>query len=131
MSAYVVSENTMHRVVRAIEKNRQWFAGVPVSSATTRSADAIGAALFAMNIDAVRQRYPRDPEPESFAYRYENHVNSAVVEFKAIQCLLYQCSEGNVPETPLYRELESVALTVASKIIHSLPEYDAADWDAA
>ena len=48
---------------------------------------------------------------------------------KALQCLHYQCSEGNVPETKGYKELENVIREVVMSIIYSMPEYDQAEWE--
>ena len=49
-------------------------------------------------------------------------------QFKAIHCLLYQCCEGNVPNSPLYDELNHAAGELAHRIVQDLPEYDKASW---
>lgn len=48
--------------------------------------------------------------------------------YKAISCLLYQCSEGNVPETSLFGELAKLRNDLAGIIVCGLPEYEAAPW---
>jgi hypothetical protein len=49
-------------------------------------------------------------------------------QFKAIHCLLYQCSEGKVPTSRLYDELNHAAGELAQRIVQDLPEYDKASW---
>jgi hypothetical protein len=51
-----------------------------------------------------------------------------VTAYKAISCLLYQCAEGDVPECPLYQDLERLAARLAADIVRSLPEYEKAPW---
>jgi hypothetical protein len=51
-----------------------------------------------------------------------------IEQFKAISCLLYQCSDGNVPNSPLYYELSHAAGELAQRIVQDLPEYDKASW---
>ena len=43
-------------------------------------------------------------------------------------CLLYQCSEGNVPNGRLFNELNRAAGELAQAIVQDLPEYDQASW---
>jgi len=93
------------------------------------AGDLIGAKLYALNHEAVAQRY--DEGESSTPYRwqpagYQNRVRW----YKAIQCLRYQCAEGDAPETPLYAELTALERIVASYIIDELPAYKEAPWDA-
>ncbi len=126
MSAFIVSDGTMDLVVSAILKLGAWE-GILTASPT--AGDEIGAKLYAMNHEAVRQRYGC-PEPRP-KYRWQPAgYHSPVRWYKAVQCLSYQCSEGNVPETPLYAELEQIEHELAGEIIRELPAYKAAPWDA-
>jgi hypothetical protein len=60
---------------------------------------------------------------------FEKWADAAPVEqFKAMCCLLYQCSEGKVPNTPLYGELNRAAGELAQRIVEDLPEYYKASW---
>lgn len=150
MSAFVVSTDCMDRCVRAICGKGQdgpilrIFAYQPVYEPDAPTA--IGSALFAMNINAVQQRYPDTvANPANMPgwagcaampdlYRYPHRINLPmqrkdwVISLKALQCLQYQCSEGNVPDTDLFREMEAAIGTVACHIVSMLPEYDAAPW---
>jgi hypothetical protein len=41
---------------------------------------------------------------------------------------LYQCAEGNVLKTSLYKDLDKLSCDIADKIISDLPEYKNAEW---
>ena len=75
-------------------------------------------------------RYPEDI-PESFEYvpaGVANTRNDLLQAHKSTACLLYQCSEGDVPENPLYKALEELRSALAEHLVTSTPEWDAALW---
>jgi hypothetical protein len=117
MSAFIVSERTMHRAVHALMPQ----------DAPCQACDEIGQQLYRLNAEAVLQRYGR-PEgvPE---YRYAVVFPPLIQQLKSLSCLIYQCSEGNVPQTALYQSLLRRKIDLAAEIVHSLEEYDRADWD--
>lgn len=86
-----------------------------------------------LNIQALQERYGDSKE----MYKDSKYIEKINVIFdmdkiqlvKALQCLHYQCSEGNVPETKGYKELENVIREVIMSIIYSMPEYDQAEWE--
>ena len=51
-----------------------------------------------------------------------------VERLKAIRCLIYQCSEGKVPDSKLYKELEVMSGRLANVIVQNTHEYDGAPW---
>jgi len=132
MSAFIVSDGTMDLVVSAAIKIAEDRGNGQFANILTRRSEAgdlIGAKLYALNHEAVAQRY--DEGESSTPYRwqpagYQNRVRW----YKAIQCLRYQCAEGDAPETPLYAELTALERIVASYIIDELPAYKEAPWDA-
>jgi hypothetical protein len=93
--------------------------------------------LLDLNIEAVHQRYGDTSietmpgkvgqKLEDYAYRF-NH-STLVQVYKSVQCLSYQCAEGNVPETQLYKFLEDLENTLAKEIVSALTEYNKAAWD--
>lgn len=152
MSAFVVSPQTMTRVVTALLGRSQYdhavireFAGLDTGAAD--AGTKIGQRLFKMNIDAVRQRYPdtvANPEdmPGTYGcaklaktYKFTGRAGSRLslkewVEcHKALHCLQYQCSEGNVPQTAQFKELHAAIGSLADHIVSLLPEYETAGWD--
>ena len=99
-------------------------------------------ALWDLNIEAVHQRYPDDTVdkmPGTYTdktstklvhhapYRYT--PTSVVQAYKSLRCLLYQCSEGDVPNHPIFKLLEKTGDIMARQIVSDLPEYAKAKWD--
>lgn len=113
---------------------------------------AIGRELFAMNWAAVHARYPSDtkesaPGPCDISdiygnFKYESpcprvmpgllvsngNVPTRAAQLKACECLRYQCTEGDVPETSLFRALDALCEHIAREIAHATPAYKAAAW---
>ena len=95
----------------------------------TVSIKAVYNALSEMNCNALNQRYIHDDkaEPEQFPKDY-NHFEVAgnykdgafeipisyYQLLKSIDCYIYQCSEGNVPELALYKAIQSIRNTLAN-----------------
>lgn len=128
MSAFIVSDRCMNHVASGILDLRptglQTFAGIDLNDRD--AGQRIGDVLFAMNGAAMIARYG-DSELEPGG-RYRPEKSAPVQCFKQTQCLLYQCAEGDVPETPLYQEIEAVTFRLAKLIIRTLPEYERAEW---
>lgn len=129
MSAFVVDTQTMHRILT----------GFP--SLVGSDATAAGRVLFTLNIAAVRWRYPdtiADPEampgPEGAhalgrTYVFHEVPVTPAQALKSLQCLIYQCSEGSVPGTALYKTLARIArLADPAKRIEASAAYRGAEW---
>ena len=155
MSAFVVDDDCMTRVVQAICSMGDYSPLVNLMDGTpTRQADSatkIGRRLFEMNIEAVTQRYPDckadpsglpgpvDDQGKSIAHDLaamfscitpQGKLDTAelIVALKSMECLAYQCMEGNVPETDLYKALNEAIGKVAIEIVHRMPAYQLAPW---
>ena len=149
MSAFVVDESTLNRAVNAINyvlgARQHNFAGLPTHDNILLSS--IGQRLMKMNIEAVSQRYPSKsndlpgwyPEKNKLwtgkGYRFRLMPQGGGKRpflcdiLKGAQCLLYQCTEGDIPEKwPEFKALESVIDDLIAKIIPTLPEYQMAVW---
>jgi hypothetical protein len=147
MSAFVIDSATMHKVINALctqlryQREDRTIAGLPVNEA--RNWTLIGRKLFAMNIEAVTQRYPdckgnpgNMPGGDIDAAEQYNfpgipampEIKDKAECLKALACLLYQSSEGNVSETALYKEIDAYEKTLGMAIINEMPEYQAAKW---
>ena len=143
MSAFIISKPTMDQVVTAIDQHFNHVHRSPtVGGIGLGDLDALGVALYAMNTDAVSQRYrgetkdtlpgPIDTSDIHENYRHRMDFDHTTIRgLKAISCLRYQASEGDVPETSeLYTDLDKLANTIAYEIVADLPEYRDAPWDA-
>jgi len=142
MSAYVVDNETVNRIVSNVYEDSSNHVsplygqlgrlfGEPTSP---QALQALAEDLLAMNQDAVMARYPGcdasnlpgpvDPKPIQYAYSPSDTIQT----YKSATCLRYQCSEGDVPETDLFKKLDEACNIMAAAIVSSLPEYEAADW---
>jgi hypothetical protein len=136
MSAFMVSNQLMQKVVTAILQNTDEFGTIQTlrgrlvddqpADTQRKAAEQIGRRLFAMNAAAIKARYGTMSQQPSF--KFAGWADAARVEqFKAMRCLLYQACEGSVPNGRLYSELNRVAGELAQRIVHS-PEYEKAPW---
>jgi len=95
------------------------------------SEEKLGQAMLELNIKAVNIRYA-DKSAAKFRqldYSYKSVFAREIQVLKSMQCWLYQCAEGDVPNDPLYRYFEEVvAPRLMYKIINRMPEYDRAEW---
>lgn len=130
MSAFIVGTKTICDCVSAMLPN-----------AATRSHDAaaLGRRLIKMNWYAVNSRYKRsDPEPEAIAlFKHDDTETSIYMTplarlaqvLKSLQCLVYQCSEGDTENKFIeYGMARDAARRIAFEIVSHLPEYKNATW---
>jgi hypothetical protein len=151
MSAFVVSRATMDRAVEGLltKKHHRPIIGsiLGVDTSAPDAGTEIGRRLFTVNIAAVTYRYPDvEDNPDDMpgeggcaaypaTYQYvppsrPQQVSDLIASIKALQCLDYQCSEGDVHGHASRMELEAATKTLALHAIEQTPEYDAAEWDA-
>ena len=132
------SENTK----QVIFKNCKIFADEKTDFCDIVSVENVFNILTQMNYSAVNQRYKEhDFDTEPFINNYTRfkrpiNYNNGIFEIptsyyqllKTIDCYLYQCSEGNVPESALYKAVQSIRNTLANWIISNTPAFNAAEW---
>ena len=139
MSAFMVEDTTINRVVtwltREVTTSRFTLDSLAreydVDLTSDNWDEKLAKAMFQLNCDGVNARYG-EGEAEKFRplnFTYKPEVDTFRVQvLKSLQCWLYQCSEGDVPETKLYQFFEEVSHHVALKIVMDLPAYDTAKW---
>ena len=94
--------------------------------------------MLRMNTEAFAVRYAHkyfvEPvgtdEEEGFdKYRYELKHVPRIDGLKSLQCVIYQCSEGDqFYNSLLYKEMRDMELATLQAIVTAMPEYDAAEW---
>jgi hypothetical protein len=142
MSAYIVADNTINHIVnwlgRELEQDsgtlsiRQKLLKLGFDASIAGWAEILGQQMFQLNIQAVDARYGKGEAVKFRKLNYHYHVTEPVPfvqVLKSLHCWLYQCQEGDVPETALYKPFDNdVQLYLMSKIIDMLPEYEQAYW---
>jgi hypothetical protein len=150
MSAYIIPADQMNRIAsflaygcigqhhRAVEIAEDHFGqSSNLPSRFNLSDDSevkrLAECLYWLNRAAVSQRYScpelAKPALEYRAWLEDGPITETPVQaYKSLRCLIYQCSEGDIPETPLYKALVNYAAAIAAYIVCSTPEYDEAAW---
>jgi hypothetical protein len=88
----------------------------------------LGQKMWDLNQLSLGYRY--GDEKVALTYRFQPLPCTPVQAFKALQCWLYQCMEGEIPElSKLYTFFDKVlAPEWAELLIMRTPEYDQAEW---
>ena len=133
MSAFMVSNETIETIINGVfwSGESNWM-GCLIEAGYFDEANFIrlGNELLAMNRDAVNQRYKENEEAPKFKWSQKLPLRTNFQVLKAMECLKYQCSEGNVMETELYKLLEKMIYAQMYEIVHGLEGYEKAKWGA-
>lgn len=146
MSAWMVSNETISKIANLIKTyNIVGFNGFGFNFPEElekkfkyKTAKEIFIELAEMNIESLKQRYPGHyeeligeiefiPNADIWQSR-EKGITYHYQLLKSLQCFTYQCCEGDVPESDLYKGIEKLADCVGYYIISKMPEYQAAEW---
>ena len=142
MSSYVVEDETINRIIAWFDRDRMGSDHITTyilgdhGYTCAEDLERLAHDLFQLNVDAVNQRYgPGEAEkfrPLDFQYSStvtgwgDSRIMNAIRALKSLQCLIYQCSEGDVPQSPLYRMLRDTESAIARWIVSTMPEYEMA-----
>jgi hypothetical protein len=142
MSAFLIANKTINSIINwldsALEEAygtitiRQKLLEQGFDASMAGWAERLGYAMLQLNVIAVDARY-ESGEAKKFRpldYQYKVTKPAPMVQvLKSLQCWLYQCDEGDVPETALYGLFDNdVQLYLMTEIIEALPEYQNAHW---
>lgn len=136
MSAYVVEKSTIDVIVTYCFSPKPGY-GPQIAvreqiCGSDATPDALGERLCDLNHAAVNTRYADDltrvTKGAQEFYEHERTHATLPAVYKALTCLLYQCSEGDCPDSPVFKALERLKAAVAEEIISAMPEYTAAPW---
>ena len=150
MSAFVVEDKTINRVVdwlHADSLGRRKAAKYALNGTgrheltydltATGEAERLAVDMFNLNVAGVNARYgpneaqkfrPLDFKFELGGFAGDSAIANACRALKSLQCWQYQCSEGDIPDTPLFKMFNEVEHAIADWIIGTMPEYEQADW---
>lgn len=128
---HLVSDKTINLIVTHLFENvnLDWLArefseaipnvAIPNVGRTGDFCRDLGNALFEMNAEAVRQRRG-GLIPDRYAFAIERASDFEV--YNAITELKYQCCEGTVPSTKLFRLLTTMKAAVADALVKGQSE---------
>jgi hypothetical protein len=99
-------DDGMHRVVAAINYAAKNGCPVPL----TLLAPQAGDKMLKMNAAALLHRYGDDPKVNyPGGYKFVNPGKLSEIQMcKTLHCFRYQCTEGDVSKTELYKQVEAI-----------------------
>lgn len=131
MSAFIVEDDTINRIVTAIYQSDDWDTDhlkqeLSKAGISTRPQD-LGEAMHLLNVTAVNYRYAHHP-PATPDYHYRPVHSSTIQVSKSLMCWLYQCTEGDYDKAPLYTLMEKYQANLAMSVLSHSPEWETATW---
>ncbi len=129
MSAYIVDKKTIDRIISGILSRRKELSyqkGIPEIPFDENDTNTFGQELLGLNKAAVDQRYDENNNIEK--YIFSKQPVTPVQTLKSLINLLYQCTEGDVTESILYKQLDKLSLVLAYIIVTESVSYDKAEW---
>ena len=119
MSCFIVSKECMDLAVYAASQDHE----------SCEDMDERGREFYQMNLDAFNACYNGRHSSDVPEYRFRPLGKpSAISQYKAVQCLLYQCTEGDIEKREQFKRLEKTLHELAADIVCELPEYKTAQW---
>jgi hypothetical protein len=142
MSAYIVADQTINHIVNWLGREleavygtiiiRQKLLELGFDASIAGWLEILGQERFQLNIQAVDARYGKGEAVKfrTLSYHYQRTDSVPLVQvLKSLHCWLYQCTEGDIPQTALYLLFANdVQLYLMTEIIDTLPEYEQAYW---
>jgi len=138
MSAYIVEDKTINRIVNRLvfetsnnpnfDSLKEQLSKLGYDLSDESFPRKLAKDMFALNVSAVNQRYNEKEEATKFNYA-QGPIASLIQTLKSLNCWVYQCTEGDVPENDLYKFFtDTFRNYLLKKIVYDLPEYDRAEW---
>ena len=101
MSAFLVEEKTLHKILSGLEyelRQSRWLKEqcekeLQIDFFNSQWQTHLGQKMWDLNQLALGYRY--GDKPVKLTYRYALNLCRPIHAFKALQCWLYQCMEGN------------------------------------
>ena len=142
MSSFICADKTLQGIVSYFDLDTRFVNSSICYGEIGRKLKKIGFNLeFAEHRDrlikemamlnqmGVNERYDKQDIENNISFKDE-FAPKPVQAYKWLSCFIYQCSEGDIPETSqLYKTLDEIKSYLAECIVGNLPEYDKAIWD--
>ena len=119
MSAYIVMPDVLNYAADAVRSHAQHLrefgkCGEERSELACKTAEEIAFELGQLNADAVNYRY-RSDDSAMVNYRRQPKLSDMAL-LENLECLIYQCSEGNIVDRFLFKALDETANAIARRI---------------
>lgn len=145
MSAYVVDDKTINRIVSwfnvvgmAGGVHKYYYCVKPLLDLgykldTELGCKRLAEEMFTLNCDSVEQRYgegeAKEFRPLDFQYMFTGSGVNMYQLVASLRCFLYQCCEGNIPQSNLlYNVLEKISKDICYYIVTNSDRYQKMKW---
>lgn len=131
MSAFIVEKESIERIASIISLRdtykRRLRKDFNIDLEQKEGFNNLCVALYSLNYDSVNYRYRENTvlEPDTYSVMLSDNPFQ---DIKTIQCFLYQCSEGDIPDTKLFGFIEDLLHDLMYDVISKNPEYEKAKW---
>jgi hypothetical protein len=137
MSAFIVSEENLYRVINSITKIEGYTKDLrEIKEQAISKPKKLFDRLNTLNRYSLSQRYEDEPFTKEITYPFildkynkESLNTNKYQNLKSLKCFLYQSCEGDAENTPLYKLLDTISSDLAYDIISDTKEYQSAKWD--
>jgi len=137
MSAFIVSEENLYRVINSITKIKGYTKDLKeIKEQAISKPKKLFDKLNTLNRYSLSQRYEDEPFTKEITYPFildkynkESLNTNKYQNLKSLKCFLYQSCEGDAENTPLYKLLNTISSDLAYNIISNTKEYQSAKWD--
>ena len=126
MSSFIVVPECINCIVTHLRQDADlsdWLReNIGFDLAQAGNLDKLADDLYRLNCDASELLWSDDPEnpSEPTAFKFNAESCDLFEVYEAVDCLLYQCSEGDIVERPLYRMLALLFDKLAHKVTAQL-----------
>jgi len=135
MSAFVVTDKTINNFLTYLETSdgKDWINRRLSEIGHKLLGDSdLGKELFDLNCWAINARYG-DNQAEEFRpldYKYKTEPYCTRYQaLSSLKCWLYQCEQGDIPDSELHKLFNNIAGNIAMDIVSDIPQYQKATWD--
>jgi len=137
MSAFIVEEDNLYRVINSITKIEGYTKPLQeIKEQAISSPKGLFKKLNSLNRYSISQRYKKDIFDDQMTYPFNlSKYNEAVLKtnkhqnLKSLTCFLYQSCEGQAENSDLYKILNKISSDIAYSIVSNTKEYKESKWD--
>lgn len=137
MSSFMISTDCMNNIINGLFWNNEFkdlhkYLFKDQQLHESNDFLKLSEKLFLLNQKAVFSRYNDKPNSDYAQipkFKWKDKSVSDMQFLKSMECLRYQCYEGNIPKTKLFKWLDRVIAAFQNHVIYKIPEYTKAKWD--
>ena len=127
MSSFLVSDTVINSIIEMTQEE-DFFDTIheKLNDLDLSDSKELGQSLVNMNYESVNNRYGSKEKPTKFELKKTDF--NVYQKLKNLQCFQYQCSEGNVPQSKLFKFIEELIIDVTDGIVRRNHLYENAKW---